>query len=125
MLRFDGQDIATDRLGFFWFVERAIEFRLRDGLGDPGRRNSLNFIFHGSFPPRPDFHGSVNFANQSPIFPVWQPPNCQIGSQLRLDPTRASKATTLGRALHDSRLPLRVLLIVLKTLSVSQANEFR
>src|ERR1700739_4256100 len=47
MLRFDGQDIATDRLRLFWFVERAIEFRLRDGFCDPGCRNALNLIFHG------------------------------------------------------------------------------
>src|ERR1700722_20921551 len=49
MLRFYGQHIATDRLCLFRFVERAIEFSLRDGLSNPSCRNALNHIFHGSF----------------------------------------------------------------------------
>src|ERR1700687_3190954 len=94
MLRFDGQDIATDRFCLFWFVERAIEFRLRDGLGDPGCRNALNLIFHGSFPPRPVFSGAAGQTQ-----PHW------------------------GPAIHDSWLPLRVLLSVRKPFNVAPANQ--
>src|SRR4030081_2566768 len=109
MLRFDGQDIATDRLCLFRFVERAIEFSLRDGLSNPSCRNALNLIFHGSSPPCSIFSGAVNVANRA-LFPSGNSTNAQIGSQLRPDPTPASNALRWAPAVHDSRLPLRLLL---------------
>src|ERR1700722_13445140 len=45
MLRFDVQNIATDRLCFFRFVKGTVEFRLRDGLWDSRCRNTFELIF--------------------------------------------------------------------------------
>src|SRR5579863_706639 len=89
MLRLDSQDIATDRLRLFRFVERAIEFRLRDGLVDPRCRNAFDLIFHGSFPPRPDLAGTENPASQT-RFPCGNSTERPMGSQLRRDLPRAS-----------------------------------
>src|ERR1700733_5615102 len=113
MLRFDGQDIAADRLCLFRFVERAIEFSLRDGLSNPSCRNALNLIFHGFFPPRSNFSGTVNLRTE-PYFPIRQFHQRPDWKSAAPGFTPASNATTLGTTVHDSRLPPRLLLIVLK-----------
>src|ERR1700756_5572737 len=46
VLRFNSQDIATDRLCFLGFVEGTVELCFRDGLGDSRCRNSFELIFH-------------------------------------------------------------------------------
>ncbi len=57
MLRFSDQDIATDRLCFFRFVEGTVEFRLRDGLGDSA-------CIPWPYPPLLDFRRAANLANK-------------------------------------------------------------
>jgi hypothetical protein len=59
----------------------------------------------------------------SPIFPSGNSTNGQIESQLRLAPTPHQRQPCWAPAVHDSRLPLRLLLIVLNTLNVAPANE--
>ena len=56
------QDIATDRLCLFRFAERAIEFRLRDGLGDSGCEMRLSSYFM-AFPSTPGFSGGLNLRS--------------------------------------------------------------
>src|ERR1700740_2923842 len=47
MLGFDGQDIATDRLGLLRLVEIAVEFNFGSGLGDPSFLNRFSCVFYG------------------------------------------------------------------------------
>jgi hypothetical protein len=59
-----------------------------------------------------------------PYFPSGHSTNGQIGSQLRLDPTPHQTQPLWASAVHDSRLPLRLLLIVPEKPNVAPANEF-
>ena len=49
MLWFDRQNIATDRLCFFRFVEAAVELRLCNGLGDTCGGDAFQLVCHGAF----------------------------------------------------------------------------
>src|ERR1700722_2217012 len=123
MLRFDGQDIATDRLCLFRFVERAIEFSLQDGFSNPSCRNALNLIFHSSFPPRSNFSGAVNVANRALFSRPAVPPTARLEVSCVWVQLPHQTQPRWAPPVRDSRLPLRLLLIVLKTLNVAPANE--
>src|SRR5277367_3643753 len=49
MLRFDRQNIATDRLGFFRLTEAAVELCLGDGLSDTCGGDAFQLVTHGAF----------------------------------------------------------------------------
>ena len=63
-LRFDGQNIAADRLGFFRFVEAAVEFYFRDGLGDACWSKCVSVRIPWCLPLQLDFSGAADLADK-------------------------------------------------------------